>query len=107
MALNFNTNIVVPVLPENEVWFSNSASWTNYWSSINIQGTFDSYGNQPYAETAYDVTTQGLNLLYGEVNYVLPSQAQFNSLLASYQALNASYKQMRADLIAIGLFTNL
>lgn len=106
MPLNFNTNIVVPVLPENDVWWANSAAWTNYWSSINIQGTFDAYGNTPYAETPYDNTIQGENIIYGDINYSIPSRAQFNSLLAAYQTLNASYKQLRTDLVALGLIEN-
>lgn len=107
MALNFKTNIIVPELPENDVWWANSAAWTNYWASINLQGSFDSYGNQAYAEIAYDNTLNGFNLLYGETNYAIPSQAQFNSLLAAFLALNAAFKQQRADLVATGLFTNL
>lgn len=106
MGLKFNTNLAVPPLPENDVWFANSASWTNYWASIDISGTFDAYGNVPYAETPYDNTLVGNNFVYGDVAYPVPSQAQFNSLLAAYLALNASYKQMRSDLVAMGLIAN-
>jgi hypothetical protein len=107
MALNFITNLQVPILPENEVWFLNSAAWTNYWASINIQGSFDAYGNVAYAESIYDNSLMGYNLNYGEVAYAFPSQAQFNSLLAAYQTLNINYKNLRADLVAIGLLENL
>lgn len=105
MPLNFNTNVVVPALPDNDVWWANSAAWSNYWANINIQGSFDAYGTVAYAEVPFDNTTQGINFLYGNVNYALTTQQQFNSLLAAYQALNADYKTLKANLVAIGLIT--
>lgn len=106
MPLTVSINLQVPKLPENDVWFANSAAWSNYWASIGLAAVFDPDNNAVYAETAYDNTQQSLNIQYGDVTYTAASTSQFNSLLAAYQALNASYKQLRADLVAIGIILN-
>ena len=104
--LTVSINLAVPPVTDNDVWWANAAAWTNYWANIDLTGTFDPYNNDTYTETPYDNTQQGYQINYGDQPLNFPSTAQFNSLLAAYQALNASYKQLRQDLINIGLIEN-
>lgn len=34
MPITASISIVVPALPDNDIWFANSAAWSNYWDDI-------------------------------------------------------------------------
>lgn len=96
----------VTPLTDNTIAFANAAAWNNYFNaltgSVDIDPvTVTSYGSG----TAYDNTLTYHSLTVDTVNYMFPTKDQFDSLLASYNALWTSYATLRAELYAAGLIS--
>lgn len=106
MALTVSFSLDVTPLPDNEVWFANSAAWTNYWRNLTISAELDSAANAIYVEVPYNSLLGYFTLNYLGVDYALATQEQFTSLLSSFNTLNASYKQLRDDLKNAGFILN-
>jgi|SRR5215813_10516359 len=98
MALTASLRLVVPALPDDDVWFLNAAAWSNYWQNINMAATFDAYPNQKYVPSAFDNTLSYEMIIIDDVHIAVPSQAQFDSLKAQVAALDDSYQRLRTDL---------
>lgn len=105
MPLNVNINLVVPDVPENDVWWANAAAWKNYWRHIDLVATFDGAATDPYNEFAYDNTLQNVQIVYDDVPTDVPTLAQHNSLVNAYNALNADYKLLKQTLVDLGIIS--
>lgn len=105
MAIEFTIALNVPALPDNDIWFLNSAAWSNYWQNIDVEATLTPITNDPYVPVAYDTGLQYTVLNVDGVDYLLPTLAMFTSLLNAFNALDLSYKTLRDELKTAGLLT--
>jgi len=106
MSLTASININVPALPDNDVWFANAAAWTNYWTDISGNVTFDPITTTIYAASAYNpgagvyvINLDGMN------EYRLITEEMFTSLLNRLNTLNTAFETMRTELRNAGLIT--
>jgi hypothetical protein len=100
-------NLNVPALPDNDVAFLNNAAWQNYWANVNLQAAFGTNADTTlYVEHAFDPALDNVQFVFNNITYSVPSIDQFNSLLAAYEALNTSYKELRDVLKTNGFITN-
>lgn len=113
----------VTPLPDNKVWFANSASWTSYWKS-NVTFTIDApvadtvnYGLVKTAATTiyvpvatpdseqYNINIDPLgNGVFVAVN--VPSIAYVKALQAQVVALDAAVQQMRIAMVNAGIINH-
>lgn len=105
MSLSVNINLNVPALPDNGIAFANNAAWMNYWSSIQLVGTFDAIANTKYTEAVYDNSLSSVVLDIDGVQKTIATKEQLDSLVAAYQTLNINYKNLLNTLKAAGLLT--
>jgi hypothetical protein len=103
MSFNASVNISVTPLPDNDVWFANAAAWTNYWDGITGTVEVTPAATTVYTPTAYNTSLGPMEMFVDGVAYYLPTLEMFNSLLASYTALEQSYKDLRLQLLAADL----
>lgn len=106
MSLIANINLSVPALPDNAVWFADSAGWTNYWKDINVQVTFDGADTIVYVQSPYDGTINYARFNIDGVNQDVPSSALFQSLANAFVALNIDYVALKTALKNAGIITN-
>ncbi len=105
MPLTASISITVPALPDNDVWFANSAAWSNYWTDIIADVEFDAiatiiYGASPFVDAGdYVLNVDG-------VEFRLVQKATLTSLLNRLNALNIAFETMRTELRNGGLITN-
>ena len=96
----------VPALTDNEIWFANAAAWSNYWSGVAGAVTLTAVSTAVYTASSFNSALAPSQITIDSDIFLLPSLAQFNSLLAAYNALNASYIQLRSELYNAGLISN-
>lgn len=116
------TGLNVPALPDNAIWFANSASWTSYWGSVTftvnapVADTND-YGLVKAANTnVYVPSTTPVPLVtnvmldpLGDGNFVtvkIPDADYVAAILTYLQTLDAAVKQMRIAQVIAGQITN-
>lgn len=99
-------NINVAPLADNEVAFANAAAWNAYWSNITAEVEFNAVATSLYVPVNYNTGLVPVAFAIEDINYILPTQAMFASLLTDYNALKASYEALRTELRAGGLITN-
>lgn len=104
--MNFTATITVPALPDNDVWFLNSAAWQNYWQNISLDAELDEIDNEVYVYSNYDTAIPEPIVWIEGDQYFLVSKAQFDSLKAQVAALDASYRQLRLELQTAGILKN-
>ena len=92
----------VPALPDNDFWFINSASWTNYWQGIMMTATFNPAVNTKYVPSPFDPNTDVDNFTVDGVEYYVPSLARFQSLQAQVAALDNSFQDLRTAMKTAG-----
>lgn len=97
--------INVPPLPDADIWFANSAAWSNYWRNLTGEVEFNPAATTVYVPVNFDNTLPPADFIVDDVHNVVPTIAQFNSLSASYQALAASYQALRTQLKDAGFIT--
>lgn len=94
----------VPALTDNTIAFANAAAWTNYWSNISGDVTFNAIVlSAAYTSNPYSDALQPHSLTVDAQNYVFPTLAQFNSLKNEIQALNVHYQGLLSTLRTAGL----
>jgi hypothetical protein len=106
MALNITVSLNVPDLPDSDFWFLNSAAWSNYWTGIIGSATINPIVTNTYVPVPFDNTQPVYDLQVDGVDKNMPSLALFNSLVQEVAALDASYQDLKAKLVAGGLITN-
>jgi len=99
-------SISVPDLPDADVWFANSAAWTNYWKNLTAQLEFNGAATTVFVPVNFDNTLPPADFVVDDVHNVVPTIEQFNSLLAAFNALAASYQDLRTQLKDSGFITN-
>jgi len=100
-----NINLSVPALEDNTVWWANAAAWQNYWKDINVDVTFDGATTVVYSQLPFDNTINFVRLNIDGVNQDLPSYAQFQSLLAAFNALQIDYIALKTAMKNAGFIT--
>lgn len=105
MPITATVSINVPALPENDIWFANSASWSNYWADITANVEIDPVTTTVYASSPYDDNLEPHTLNVDGVETVLATNAMFESLKLELQTLNAAFQTMRTQLRNAGLIT--
>src|SRR5690242_7452502 len=98
MALTASVVIEVPDLPDADVWFANSAAWSNYWRNLTAEITINSAATTQYVPVNFDNTLPPADFIVDDVHNVVPTIAQFNSLIAQVAALASSYQDLRTQL---------
>ena len=106
MALTASINLNVTVLPDNDIWFANSQSWTNYWKQQLAELTIAPYPNSVYIPVPYNDLLVPCYQNIDSVDYVLVTKAMLDSLKARVNAMEQSYQNLRNELKAIGLLSN-
>ena len=106
MALTATISVNVPALPDNDIWFANAAAWNNYWQDITADVDLIPATTTVYAAVAFDDTLPVHDFIIDSVNYVVPSKAMFDSLVARVDALNAAFETMRTQMRTAGYITN-
>lgn len=97
--------INVPDLPDADIWFANSAAWTNYWRNLVGEVTFNPAATTIYVPVNFDNTLPPADFIVDDIHNVVPTIAQFNSLVAQLAALAASYQALRTQLKDAGFIT--
>jgi len=103
MPFTATIQIIVTPLPDNDVWFINSESWTNYWQNISGLVTITAAANSKYIPVAFDNTIPMQDINIDGNDIFLPSLAAFRSLQAQVAALDASYQDLRTQMKAAGI----
>ncbi len=106
MGLAGHINLVVPDLPDADVWFANAASWKNYWRNIGADLSFDPAPTAIYIPTPYNNVLVPLFTTIDGIDYVLVTLAMFDSLKARVDALEAAFQDMRTQMRDSGYITN-
>lgn len=104
--LTVSVNLNVPALPDNDIAFANNAAWQNYWSNIELTGTFDPADNALYVDNAYNNALPFVALDIEGLQRNVVSKEQFDSLMLDYQTLKINYKALLNKLKEIGLLEN-
>lgn len=119
-----NTNVTISFtvapLPDNDIWFANSAAWSNYWSgqsataSIPVATTI-TYGVVLQASTTafvdpgvtattfWDTTVD--NGDGSGTTILVPTLTSFAELKASHAALTTNYQLLKTAMVTAGLIT--
>lgn len=98
--------INVPALPDADVWFANSAAWSNYWRNLGATININPAATTVYVPVAFDNTLPPADFIVDDVHNVVPTIAQFNSLVGQVAALAADYQNLRTQLKDAGFITN-
>lgn len=106
MPLTANINLVVPILPDNSVWFANSAAWSNYWKDIDVSAEFDAATTVNYVPAPYDVALPFVVFNIDGVLQNLATNDQMQSLVAQVAALDADYRLLKTALRDAGFITH-
>jgi hypothetical protein len=102
MALTANIILNVQPLPDSSVWFANAAAWLNYWRNIQAEVVFDAAQNALYTPLALDNTIEFVAInIDGEVYQLVPHN-MFNSAMDRLNAMEANYRDLRAEMKAAG-----
>lgn len=113
---NVNVNINLPALPDNDIWWANSAAWQAYWNSATLTISVDmattaAAGVVKMAATVAFVPSgianqDFANLIIDGVPVVVPTQANFNELKAAVANLNTSIAALRTAMVNAGQINN-
>ena len=108
MALEATLTIAAPALIDNTIWFTNAASWNNYWASVPATVSISAIDTTRYTERTYNTgLSAGAPIMnIAGVDYIVVTKPMFDDLLAMVNNLNDSYKTMRNELRAGGIITN-
>jgi hypothetical protein len=106
MALTARINLVVPDLPDADVWFANAAAWKNYWRNIGAEVEFDAAATTIYVPVAYNNALVPFFTVVDGFNYVLVTTAMFESLMNRVNAMEASFQDLRTQMRDAGFITN-
>lgn len=107
MALTASLSLTVPALPDNDVWFANSAAWTNYWHGITMSADFT-----PAATTVYVPQTfiwndnNATSMIIDGVETYIINKTQFDALLLQLNTLDQCVQDMRTQLKTAGYIDN-
>lgn len=104
--LQVNLVITPTPLPDNDVWFINSAAWTAYWGSIPATASISPAATAIYVPQPFNAALPPTDFVIDGVDNVVPSIAQFNSLLAQVTAVDQCLQDLRTQLKAAGLISN-
>lgn len=97
--------INIPDLPDADVWFANSAAWSNYWRNLTAEVTLNPAATTIYVPVNFDNTLPPADFIVDDVHNVVATKAQFDSLVAQVAALAASYQALRTQLKDAGIIT--
>lgn len=103
MAVQATITLEVPALPDAGVWFANASAWANYWRGQIATVTVEGAETTLYTPLAYDDTLVPVYQQIDGVDYVLVTQAMFQSMQARYDNLEFSYQSLRTQLKDAGL----
>lgn len=106
MSLSANVTIVVPPLTDNQVWFANADSWTNYWKQITSTATFTPANNAIYIPSTYNNELAPVILQLGGIDYTLITMEMFYSMKNKLDTLELSYRTLREEMKTMGLLEN-
>jgi hypothetical protein len=106
MAITATISVNVSALPDNAIWFANSAAWSNYWSDITADVEVDAVANTIYDPEPYNNALQHYTLNVDGVDVPLATKLQIDSLIAQVAALDASYQQLRTEMRNAGYLEN-
>lgn len=105
MGLQLAIRLNATDLPDNGIWFANSAAFTNYLNSLEGEGNLEPAANLKYVPSNYDDTLVAATVTIDEEDFVLVTKAMFDSLKAKLDTLDISYKNLRDALKAAGVIT--
>jgi hypothetical protein len=103
VPITISLNITPKV--DNTIWFANAAAWNNYWASVDGEATFEGAATSIYVPIAFDGTLPGYHLITEDADVELVKKEEFDSLVASFQALAASYVAFRSEMKDAGYIT--
>lgn len=113
---NVNVTINLPALPDNDIWWANSAAWQAYWNSATLTISIDpattaAYGVVKMAATVAFVplaiaNQDFVNLIIDDVPNLVPTQANFNELKTAVANLNTSIAALRTAMSNAGQINN-
>jgi len=106
MALTATIVLTVPDLPDADVWFANNAAWSNYWKDVSAEVEFDPIPTTIFLPPIVDETQPIYDMVIDGVDYNVPSNALFQSLLTAFKTLLTSYENLRSELKDAGLITD-
>ncbi len=98
-------SIVVPALPDSDVWFANNAAWANYWKGISGDVELDAADTTIYVPVAYNAALVPCAINVDGVDYLLVTTAMFASLMAQITALDTALQNMRSEMKDAGYIT--
>lgn len=110
-----NVTFDLPELPDNDVWWANSAAWQAYWNESSLVVSIDpatttDYGvikvanTLPYTSLATTNNDASVLVVDG-VNYMVPTLESYQQLKAAFNALNLNYQNLKSALITAGTVT--
>lgn len=105
MPLTAIVEIIVPDLPDADVWFANSAAWSNYWRNLGGTVIINPAATTLYVPVPFNVALAPADFIVDGVDNVVPTYAQFQSLQNQVAALDTSFQNLRTQLKAAGLIT--
>lgn len=105
MPLTANIVLIVPPLPDADVWFANAAAWANYWRNITAQVQFDSATNALYVPVPLNTLIEYVAIDIGGTIYNLVPQAMFESLRDRVNAMEANYQDLRTAMKNAGFIS--
>lgn len=106
MPITAVVEIIVPDLPDADIWFANAAAWSNYWRNLGAEITINPVATTVYVPVNFDNTLPPADFVVDDVHNVVPTIEQFNSLQQQVAALAASYQDLRQQLKDAGFITN-
>lgn len=98
MALTANITLIVPPLPDADVWFANAAAWANYWRNITALVEFEGAENDIYVPVPLNPLIEYVAIDIDGIIYNLVPQAMFESLRDRLDAMEASYQNLRTTM---------
>lgn len=105
MGVPITISLNITPKTDNTIWFANAASWNNYWAAVDGEAVFEGAATSIFVPIAFDGTIPGYHHVADDVDVQLVKKEQFDSLVASFQALAASYVAFRSEMKAAGYIT--
>jgi hypothetical protein len=103
--VTLNLSLTVPDLPDSGIWFANAQAWKNYFRNVTAEGEVAAAITDVYAPVLYNNALAPVQLNYAGNNYVFPSIAMFESLLAKIEAMETCLQNTRSQLKDAGYIT--
>lgn len=99
-------SIVVPDLPDADVWFANNAAWSTYWKGITGEVELDPAETTIYVPVTYNPAL--LDVRYYNIDgidYQVITIEMFNLLLQKVNAIDTILQNMRSEMKDAGYIT--